>query len=177
MRYFFVLLLLIYGVHVNAQDSVWIKSHYYKSEQYITMRDGIRLFTSMYIPKDSTEKHPILLTRTPYSCAPYGENNWRRWWNRFQKEYFKEGYIMISQDMRGRYMSEGEFHIIPPYIKNKKTKSDIDESSDTYDAIDWLVKNVPGRTISLYVTNYISQGLSIPQVLRARYCHASHHNG
>ena len=145
MKYFIFLLLLVFSVSSNAQDSAWIKSHYYKSERYITMRDGIRLFTSMYIPLDSTEKHPILLTRTPYSCAPYGENNWRSWWNRFQREYFKEGYIMITQDMRGRYMSEGEFHIIPPYIKNKKSKTDIDEASDTYDAIDWLVKNVPGN--------------------------------
>jgi uncharacterized protein len=145
MKYFLILLLLVYSVTSIAQDSTWIKSHYYKSESYITMRDGIRLFTSMYIPKDSTEKHPILLTRTPYSCAPYGENNWRAWWNRFQREYFKEGYIMVTQDMRGRYMSEGEFHIIPAYIKNKKTETDIDEASDTYDAIDWLVKTVPGN--------------------------------
>jgi uncharacterized protein len=138
-------LLLLYVTSLAAQDSTWIKDHYYKSERYITMRDGVRLFTSMYIPKDSSEKHPILLTRTPYSCAPYGENNWRPWWNRFQRAYFKEGYIMVSQDMRGRYMSEGEFHIIPAFIKNKKNPRDIDEASDTYDAIDWLVKNVPGN--------------------------------
>jgi len=145
MRYFFMVLLLTNTLSSIAQDSSWIKSHYYKSERYITTRDGVRLFTSMYIPKDSTEKHPILLTRTPYSCAPYGENNWRPWWNRFQREYFKEGYIMVIQDMRGRYMSEGDFHIIPPYIKDKRTTSDVDEASDTYDAIDWLVKNVAGN--------------------------------
>src|SRR5579863_2238682 len=145
MKHFFFVFLVAYSVSSAAQDSTWIKNNYYKSERYITMRDGIRLFTSMYIPKDSIEKHPILLTRTPYSCAPYGENNWRPWWNRFQREYFKEGYIMIIQDMRGRYMSEGEFHIIPPYIKNKISKSDVDEASDTYDAIDWLIKNIPGN--------------------------------
>jgi uncharacterized protein len=146
MKYLFILLILLsFSAASIAQDSVWIKSRYYKSERYITMRDGTRLFTSMYIPLDSTEKHPILLTRTPYSCAPYGENNWRPWWNRFQREYFKQGYIMVTQDMRGRYMSEGEFHIIPPYLKNKKSKSDVDEASDTYDAIDWLVNNVPGN--------------------------------
>jgi uncharacterized protein len=146
MKYIFILsLMLSCSAASIAQDSAWIKSRYYKSERYITMRDGTRLFTSMYIPLDSTEKHPILLTRTPYSCAPYGENNWRPWWNRFQREYFKQGYIMVTQDMRGRYMSEGEFHIIPPYLKNKKSKSDIDEASDTYDAIDWLVNNVPGN--------------------------------
>ncbi len=145
MKYFWVLLLLMYSAGLMGQDSTWIKGHYYKIEKYITMRDGIRLFTSMYIPKDSTQKHPILLTRTPYSCAPYGENNWRPWWNRFQREYFKDGYIMVTQDMRGRYMSEGEFRIITAYIKDKKSTSDTDEASDTYDAIDWLVKNVPGN--------------------------------
>ncbi|HMH22534.1 MAG TPA: CocE/NonD family hydrolase [Puia sp.] len=145
MKHLLFLLLLLYAEVSIAQDSTWIKGHYYKIERYITMRDGIQLFTSMYIPKDSTEKHPILLTRTPYSCAPYGENNWRTWWNRFQREYFKGGYIIVTQDIRGRYMSEGDFYIIPPYIKNKKTKSDIDEASDAYDAIDWLVKNVPGN--------------------------------
>ena len=145
MKPFLFLLLVLYSASLPAQDSTWIKGHFYKIERYIKMRDGIRLFTSMYIPKDSTEKHPILLTRTPYSCAPYGENNWRPWWKRFQKEYFKEGYIMVTQDMRGRYMSEGEFHIIPVYIKNKKSISAVDEASDTYDAIDWLVKNVPGN--------------------------------
>ena len=123
MRHLLIFLVLGYSTVLNAQDSAWIKNNYYKIERYIPMRDGARLFTSMYIPKDSVEKHPILMTRTPYSCAPYGENNWRPWWNRFQKEYFKEGYIMVTQDMRGRYMSEGPFNIIPPYIKEKKSKS------------------------------------------------------
>ena len=145
MKQLLPLLLLLCSTALMAQDSAWIKSHYYKREVYITARDGVRLFTSMYIPSDSSEKHPILLTRTPYSCAPYGENNWRPWWARFQKEYFKEGYIMVVQDMRGRYMSEGDFNIIPAYIKDKKSKTDVDEASDTYDAIDWLVKNLPGN--------------------------------
>lgn len=145
MKRLLFFLLVIYSSVAIAQDSAWIKNNYYKIERYITMRDGARLFTSVYIPKDSTEKHPILMTRTPYSCAPYGENNWRPWWNRFQKEYFRQGYIMVIQDIRGRYMSEGDFQIIPPYIPNKKSKTDVDEASDCYDAIDWLVKNIPGN--------------------------------
>jgi uncharacterized protein len=160
MKHFLLLWLLMYPASLTAQDSTWIKDHYYKTERYIAMRDGIRLFTSMYIPKDSSEKHPILLTRTPYSCAPYGENNWRPWWNRFQREYFKGGYIMVTQDMRGRYMSEGEFQIIPPYIKNKKSKSDIDEASDAYDAIDWLVKNAPGNNGKVGVVGISYPGFS-----------------
>src|SRR5580704_2167159 len=160
MKYFFIVLLMSCGLFTFAQDSVWIKSHYYKSERYITARDGVRLFTSMYIPKDSAEKHPILLTRTPYSCAPYGENNWRPWWTRFQREYFKEGYIMVIQDMRGRYMSEGEFHIIPAFIKDKKSSADIDEASDTYDAIDWLINNVPGNNRKVGVVGISYPGFS-----------------
>ena len=86
------------------------------------MRDGVRLFTSIYIPKDKSEKHPILMTRTPYSCAPYGENNFRPFWNSYEKEYFKEGYIMVIQDVRGRWMSEGKFENVRPFIQNKTGK-------------------------------------------------------
>jgi putative CocE/NonD family hydrolase len=126
----------------NEQDSAWIKDNYIKIEKYIPMRDGIKLFTSIYIPKDTSEKHPVLLNRTPYSCAPYGENNWRGFWNNHWKYYMREHYIIVLQDVRGRWMSEGEFVDIRPFIKDKKTNNDIDEASDTYDAIDWLVKNL-----------------------------------
>src|SRR5258705_12057973 len=76
-------------------DSTWLVNNYTKMERYITMRDGIRLFTAIYTPKDITEKHPILMTRTPYSCAPYGETNWKDYWNSYEIAYFKEGYIMV----------------------------------------------------------------------------------
>jgi putative CocE/NonD family hydrolase len=129
----------------NAQDSdsTWIVNNYSKKEVYITMRDGIKLFTAVYIPKDLTELHPILMERTPYSCAPYGENNFDPdFWNSYLKNYFRENYIMVIQDVRGRWMSEDEFVDVRPFNPNKKGK-EIDESSDTYDAIDWLVKNIP----------------------------------
>jgi uncharacterized protein len=106
----------------------------------------------MYIPKDSTSQHPILLTRTPYSCAPYGEDNWRNTWERFQRYYFREGYIIVTQDVRGRWMSEGDFVDIRPFKKDKKTNKDIDEASDTYDAIDWMVKNIPHNNGKVGVT-------------------------
>jgi putative CocE/NonD family hydrolase len=124
-------------------DSTWIVNNYFKIERSISMRDGVKLFTSIYIPKDSSQKHPIMLMRTPYSCAPYGEGKFRGFWSRNTKCYLKEKYIMVIQDVRGRYMSEGVFEDIRPYIENKKTKNDIDEASDTYDAIDWMVKNIP----------------------------------
>lgn len=127
------------------QDSAWVKDNYVKQEITIAMRDGVKLFTSIYRPKDTTEKHPILMTRTPYSCAPYGEAFSGRLWNGYWRYYAREGYIIVTQDVRGRWMSEGEFMDVRPFNPNKKTNQDIDEASDTYDAIDWLVKNVPGN--------------------------------
>jgi len=124
-------------------DSAWIKENYVKIERMVPMRDGARLFTSIYFPKDTTEPHPILMTRTPYSCMPYGEQNYRAFWQSYQRLYLREGYIMVFQDVRGRFMSEGEFEDVRPFNPNKKTSTDIDEASDTYDAIEWLTKNLP----------------------------------
>jgi len=123
-------------------DSVWVVNNYTKKEVYIPMRDGKKLFTAVYISNDTTRSHPILMKRTPYSCAPYGEKFDSAWWNSYLKEYLKEGYIMVIQDVRGRWMSEDEFVDVRPFNPNKKGK-EIDEASDTYDAIDWLVKNIP----------------------------------
>ncbi|MGZ5191369.1 MAG: CocE/NonD family hydrolase, partial [Flavisolibacter sp.] len=128
----------------NTLDSAYIRDHYYKVEKMIPMRDGISLYTAIYIPKDSSEKHPILLRRTPYSASPYGENNFMNNWDSYHRLYFREGYIMVIQDVRGRFMSEGEFMDIRPFNPSK-SGNQTDEASDTYDAVDWLVKNVPGN--------------------------------
>ncbi|MEO6637716.1 MAG: CocE/NonD family hydrolase [Ginsengibacter sp.] len=133
-------------------DSSWFVNNYSKIERYIPMRDGIRLFTSIYYPKDQTTTHPILMTRTPYSCAPYGEDKYAGIWRSYKMTYAREGFIFVTQDVRGRYMSEGSFEDVRPFIKNKKTKKDIDEASDSYDAIDWLVKNTPGNNGRVGVT-------------------------
>jgi hypothetical protein len=110
------------------------------------MRDGKKLFTSVYIPKNNSEKHPILIMRTPYSVAPYGKDKFNpRLYTPHWMMYMKAGYIMVLQDVRGRYMSEGEFVDVRPFIENKKSKLQIDEASDTYDSVDWLVKNIPGN--------------------------------
>ena len=119
----------------------YFKENYTKKEVYIPMRDGVKLFTSFYIPKDKNEKHPFLITRTPYSCAPYGEDKYLPIWSGYKSAYVKENYIFVMQDVRGRYMSEGVFEDVRPFNKNKKGK-EIDEASDTYDAIDWMVKNI-----------------------------------
>lgn len=129
------LCLIITSASVAAQQSndAWFKANYTKKEIYIPMRDGVKLFTAFYIPKDSTEKHPFLISRTPYSCSPYGEDKFTGVGDSYRIAYLKEGYIMVFQDVRGRFMSEGVFEDVRPFNKNK-TGSQIDEASDTYDA-------------------------------------------
>ena len=152
----FLLVIISYNAIAQNEDSAWIVNNYTKKEITIPMRDGIKLFTAVYIPKDNSEKHPILMTRTPYSCAPYGENIFRQFWYSYQKKYFREGYIIIIQDVRGRWMSEGEFMDVRPFNASKKGK-EIDEASDTYDAIDWLIKNIPGNNGNVGI-----EGISYP---------------
>lgn len=135
-----VLTLPLAAFSQNA-DSAWLMNNYTKKEVSIPMRDGIKLFTSIYIPKDQTEKHPILLTRTPYSVWPYGKS-FRAYWRSYMMRYCKENYIMVNQDVRGKYMSEGSFEVVRPFNPDKKTAADIDEASDSYDTIDWLIKNI-----------------------------------
>jgi len=135
-------LLILVATAQTDQDSLWIRENYTKLEQYIPMRDGTRLFTAIYLPRDQSEKHPILMTRTPYSCAPYGKDFTSRLWGGHWKYYARENYIIVVQDVRGRWMSEGDFVDIRPFIKDKKNNNDIDEASDTYDAIDWMIKNL-----------------------------------
>ena len=132
-------------------DSIWFVNNYTKMERYITMRDGVRLFTSIYSPKDKDMKHPILMMRTPYSCAPYGEDKFMDLWNSYKMAYAKENFIFVTQDVRGRYMSEDEYVDVRPFNKNK-TGKEIDEASDTYDAIDWLIKNIPGHNGKVGIT-------------------------
>lgn len=154
IKYFISLTFLLTTISVQAQneDSTWFVNNYTKIEQQIPMRDGIKLFTAIYIPKDKTEKHPFLLTRTPYSCSPYGAGKFPSLWYSYKMAYARENYIFVTQDVRGRYMSEGEFVDVRPFIKDKKTPEDIDEASDTYDAIDWLVKNIENNNGNVGVT-------------------------
>ena len=121
----------------------YIKSHYTKREVMIPMRDGIKLFACIYEPKDKKQKYPIMFDRTPYSVGPYGPNEYKT--SLGPDELFaREGYIFVYQDVRGRYMSEGEYEDVRPYIHNK-TGNQIDETTDSYDTVDWLIKNVPNN--------------------------------
>jgi uncharacterized protein len=150
-----LLLALSFGLQAqNKEDSLWVRNNYTKKEVMIPMRDGTKLFTAIYAPKDAGAKHPILLNRTPYSCSPYGVDDFRRFQDGFLMKYLKAGYIMAYQDVRGRYMSEGDFVDIRPFNPNKKG-TEIDEASDTYDAIDWLIKNTESnQMVGMFGTSY-----------------------
>lgn len=140
----FVLYLLLFSPFISVAqadaDAAWVKDNFTKKEYYIQMRDGIKLYTAVYEPKDVSQKYPILMQRTPYSCRPYGEANYRPRLGP-NTSLMKEKYIFVYQDARGRYKSEGRFREMTPAIDNKKSDKDVDESSDTYDTIEWLLKN------------------------------------
>lgn len=128
----------------RAQGLEYVKSHYTKYEYRIPMRDGKRLFTSVYVPKDDSQTYPLLMKRTPYSVGPYGADQYPA--DLGPSPLFgKEGYIFVYQDVRGRWMSEGEFVQMRPHRPKKASKTEFDESTDTWDSIDWLLKNVRGH--------------------------------
>ena len=118
-----------------------LKQKYDKQEVYITMRDGVRLFTSIYTPKNISVAHPFLLNRTPYDIEPGGPNNFN-FFMQIYGRYASEEYIMVFQDVRGKFMSEGAYEDIRPVIPVKKSEKEIDETTDTWDTVDWLIKNV-----------------------------------
>ena len=128
------------------QRADYIRKNYTKYEYRIPARDGKLLFTSIYVPNDASasKKYPILLVRTPYTVAPYGANKYKTRLGP-TADYEKEGFIFAFQDVRGKNMSEGEFVNMRPQIEKKLSKTDIDESSDTWDSIDWMVKNLPNN--------------------------------
>ena len=136
------LLVVTTGLSQNA-DSLFVRHNYVKSRYQITMRDGAKLYTIVYAPKDQSKKYPILLKRTCYSIRPYGENEYPNSLGP-SKYLMREKYIFVYQDVRGRYMSEGIFNNMTPNIpgNNRRNKQDVDESSDTWDTVDWLVKHI-----------------------------------
>jgi putative CocE/NonD family hydrolase len=125
----------------ELRDSV--KAHYTKFEYMVPMRDGVKLFTAVYVPKDDAKTYPVLLMRTPYGCQPYGPDKYPDAL-RPGERYVKSGYIFAYQDVRGRWASEGEFVNVRPHNPAKKGK-ETDESSDTFDTVEWLLKHVPGH--------------------------------
>jgi uncharacterized protein len=150
MKFILSFLLLLVSVVGSAlaqmPDSIYIQKNYDKTEVLIPMRDGVKLFTSIYTPKDKSKAYPFLMQRTCYSVAPYGADKFRKRLGP-NKYLMQEGYIFVYQDVRGRWMSEGVFDNMTPNIpgNDKKNKTAVDESSDTWDTIDWLLKNIKGH--------------------------------
>jgi putative CocE/NonD family hydrolase len=141
--------------HAQPVPASYIKDNYTRSSHKIPMRDGTHLFTIVYAPNDRTQTYPIIMTRTPYGIPPYEEDKYRSSLGP-NRNFVKEGYIFVYQDVRGRYMSEGVYANMRPQLQKKGSAKDIDESTDTYDTIDWLVKNVPNNNgkVGLFGISY-----------------------
>jgi putative CocE/NonD family hydrolase len=144
----FLMLSMFIGICVadgqEASKDDYVKSHYTKYEYRIPMRDGKRLFTSVYVPKDASQPYPILMDRTPYSVAPYGEDQYKKHLGP-SDEFEKSGYVFVYQDVRGAYLSEGEFIEMHPHLDVKRSSKDVDDSTDAYDTIEFLLKHVPNN--------------------------------
>jgi len=170
-----------------------VKAHYDKTEYQISMRDGVKLFTVIYTPKDTSQKYPLLMCRTPYGAGPYGKEDYRGSIGP-SSLFMQEGYIVVYQDVRGQGKSEGKWEEIRPIKDRKAGPKDTDESTDTYDTVDWLIKNVPNNNgrVGLwgisYPGFYVSAGVidshpaikaASPQAPVSDWFHGDdvHHNG
>lgn len=133
----------------------YIRLHYTKHEYMVPMRDGVKLMTAVFVPKETGKTYPILMKRTPYNVAPYGAEKYP---SRLgpSEHFVRAGYIFVNQDVRGRFASEGQFVQVTPHIVNKTKPTDVDESSDTYDTIEWLLKNIPNHNgrVGIYGISY-----------------------
>ena len=136
--YILVIITLISCTSETVIDHQWLEDNYTKKEAMVQMRDSVSLYTSVYEPIGATDR-PVLIVRTPYSCAPYG-SGWKGDLTEYMQEFLRNNYIIVFQDVRGRYMSEGEYLNIRPYIR-QKASNEIDEASDTYDTIEWILQN------------------------------------
>lgn len=159
MKYLFFFIFLGSVVTTVAQnnelDSVYMRQHYDKVEYFIPMRDGTKLYTLLYIPKDTRKQYPILLNRTCYNASAYG--NFKTY-SHPSRYLVRDGYILAFQDVRGRFQSGGKFDNMTPNIpgNDPKNKQAIDESSDTWDTIDWLIKHIKGHNgkVGMYGISY-----------------------
>ena len=141
----------------DRKRALKVKENYTKHEFLVPMRDGVKLFTSIYSPKGGKDKYPVLFSRTPYTVAPYGIENYRsRLGPGMTDLFFNEKFIFVYQDVRGRGKSEGEFVHVRPFLPEKRTPKEIDEASDTYDTIEWMLKNLAGHNgrVGMYGISY-----------------------
>lgn len=143
----------------------YIRANYTKYEYQIPMRDGVKLFTSVYIPIDDTKKYPIMMQRTPYRVAPYGADKYKAKLGPSQA-FEQEGFIFVFQDVRGKFRSEGEFVNMRPQDAYKRGKKATDDATDTYDTIDWLIKNIEGNNgkVGMWGTSYPGYYTSVASI-------------
>jgi uncharacterized protein len=162
MKFIISIFFLAFSNLIFAQgfgsDAAFIKANFTKTEHMIPMRDGVQLYTAVYTPKDASagNTYPILMERTPYGCEPYGESFYPQSGMGPNKKLLFEKYIFVYQDVRGRYKSEGNFKEMTPHLAIKKSNRDVDESSDAFDTVEWLVKNISGNNgnVGLYGVSY-----------------------
>jgi putative CocE/NonD family hydrolase len=151
-----LLLIVIFLVipHLRSQDNNYVEENYIKTEYQVEMRDGVKLFTIVYTPKDKSEKYPFLMQRTPYSIGPYGERIRGRLSSNDLLE--KDLYIFVFQDVRGAYMSEGKFVNMRPVLGSYESVHDVDETTDTWDTVEWLINNIDNNNgkVGMYGTSY-----------------------
>jgi len=131
----------VWTVPQLAQAPFDIRANYVKAEHMVPMRDGVKLFTIVYAPKDQSQRYPFMLHRTPYGSPPYGADQYRQSLGP-SAAFAREGFIFVYQDVRGKFRSEGEFVVMRPIKPEPRNPADTDESTDTYDTVDWLVKNI-----------------------------------
>lgn len=143
----------------------YIRANYTKYEYQIPMRDGVKLFTSVYIPIDDTKKYPIMMQRTPYRVAPYGADKYKAKLGP-SEAFEQEGFIFVFQDVRGKFRSEGEFVNMRPQDAYKRGKKATDDATDTYDTIDWLIKNIEGNNgkVGMWGTSYPGYYTSVASI-------------
>jgi putative CocE/NonD family hydrolase len=149
-------------------DAAYVKDNYTKYEYQVPMRDGKKLFTSVYVPKYQSKKYPFMMDRTCYSVAPYGADKYKGSLGP-SPVFLHDGYIFVYQDVRGRWMSEGIYEEMTPEKEEHKTNNDVDEGTDTYDTIDWLLKNVPNNNGKVGVWGISYPGFYTTTALLSRH--------
>jgi len=150
------------AAHAAPEEKPDLRATYTKYEFRIPMRDGVRLFTAVYVPKDASKSYPFLVERTPYSAGvtvdgtlQYGVDFYPRRLGPSQ-EFSDAGYIFVKQDVRGRYMSEGKWQEMTPHVKAKRAAGEGNESQDMHDTVDWLLKHVANNNgkVGIYGISY-----------------------
>lgn len=165
--------LLLTGSAVNAADKVtkpdlradYIRANYTKFEYKIPMRDGVRLFTSVYVPNDETTSYPFIMQRTPYRVAPYGASKYKKKLGA-SESFEKDGFMFVFQDVRGKFMSEGEFVNMRPQDAYQRGDDATDDATDTWDTIEWLVNNIPNNNgkVGMMGTSYPGYYTSVASI-------------